>query len=70
MYAVCTLTAREGVGMREWFLSETQGAFEPMELEGERAVMVPERLRPAIVTLRPDRDGTDGFVFWRVRRRA
>jgi 16S rRNA (cytosine967-C5)-methyltransferase len=70
LYAVCTLTAREGVGMREWFLRETQGAFEPMELEGERAVMVPERLRPAIVTLRPDRDGTDGFVFWRVRRRG
>lgn len=68
LYAVCTLTSREGVDMREWFLRETAGAFEPMELAGDRAAMVPERLRPALVTLRPDRDGTDGFVFWRVRR--
>lgn len=68
LYAVCTLTAREGVEMRDWFLRETSGTFEPMALSGEGAASVPERLRPALVTLRPDRDGTDGFVFWRVRR--
>ncbi|MDP3275545.1 MAG: transcription antitermination factor NusB [Deltaproteobacteria bacterium] len=63
VYAVCTLTREEGEGMCEWFLREHPG-FELADA-GEG---VSERLRAARVLLRPDRDGSDGFVLWRVKR--
>jgi hypothetical protein len=53
--------------MLEWFLRETAGAFEPHDAAADRVEI--ERLRPSLVTLRPDRDETDGFVLWRARKR-
>jgi 16S rRNA (cytosine967-C5)-methyltransferase len=67
VFAVCTLTHAEGAGMLEWFLRETAGAFEPHDAAADRVEI--ERLRPSLVTLRPDRDETDGFVLWRARKR-
>jgi 16S rRNA (cytosine967-C5)-methyltransferase len=64
VYAVCTLTRNEGEGMRAWFLAEQAGAFEPATCDR----VTVEALRADLVTLRPDRDGTDGFVLWRVKR--
>lgn len=66
VFAVCTLTRVEGAGMLEWFLRETAGAFTAVDASAERVRI--ERLRPSLITLRPDRDETDGFVLWRVRR--
>jgi 16S rRNA (cytosine967-C5)-methyltransferase len=64
VYAVCTLAHAEGVGMRDWFL-QTHSEFE--SATGSDA-LVPA-LRPHTVMLRPDQHGTDGYVFWRARRR-
>jgi 16S rRNA (cytosine967-C5)-methyltransferase len=64
LFAVCTLTRAEGEGMRAWFLGAQGGAFEPCACDR----VAEEGLRAPMVTLRPDRDGTDGFVLWRVRR--
>ena len=64
LFAVCTLTRAEGEGMRAWFLQAQGGAFEPWACDR----VEDESLRAPQVTLRPDRDGTDGFVLWRVRR--
>lgn len=66
LYAVCTLTEAEGEGMRQWFLRESGGAFEASAASADEVEVA--KLRPATVMLRPDRDGTDGFVLWRARR--
>ncbi len=66
LFAVCTLTHAEGEGMRAGFLAAQGGAFAPCEGAPER--VRDEALRAPLVTLRPDRDGTDGFVLWRVKR--
>ncbi len=63
VYAVCTLTLAEGVQMREWFLRE-HPQFAPARASNK----VSDKLRADVVHLRPDQDGTDGYVFWRVKR--
>jgi 16S rRNA (cytosine967-C5)-methyltransferase len=65
VYAVCTVSRDEGPGAVAW-LRERMPEWEPAEAsEG-----VPERLRPAEVVLRPDTDGTDGFMVFRLRRKT
>ena len=63
VYAVCTLTHAEGAGVMAEFRSR-HPEFVPAA--GDESV--PERLRAPEVTLRPDTDGTDGFMVFRLRR--
>ncbi len=65
VYAVCTLTRAEGDSVVERFLASNEG-FAPAE--GSSAL--PERLRASRVVLDAATDGTDGFMAWRLRRRA
>lgn len=56
LYVVCTLTREEGDAVVEEFLREkTKFRFVPYETESR-------------VVLRPDRDETDGFMVFRLRR--
>ena len=65
VYAVCALAAGEGVEQAAAFR-----ARHPGWVLAEGSAEVPERLRVATVMLRPDRDGTDGFVMVRMRRES
>jgi 16S rRNA (cytosine967-C5)-methyltransferase len=63
LYAVCTLSREEG--------PEVVAAFRarhPDFVPAEAGETVPARLRAAELVLRPDRDGTDGFMVYRLRR--
>ncbi len=64
LYAVCTLTLAEGVTQIEAFRARFPG-FAPCDAVTDAC---PERVRPSHVTLRPDRDGTDGYQCFRLRR--
>ncbi len=63
VYAVCTVTRAEGDGVVGRFVTE-HTEFTP----AEGSTALPGRLRPARVILRPDEDGTDGFMVYRFRR--
>jgi 16S rRNA (cytosine967-C5)-methyltransferase len=65
VYAVCTLSEDEGPGVLRAFCAR-HPAFVPAQGGSE----IPERLRPAEVVLRPDRDGTDGFMVFRLERKV
>ena len=64
LYAVCTLTREEGPDAVAALRAE-HPEFVPTE--GDSAV-VPARLAPAAIVLRPDTDETDGFMVFRLRR--
>jgi 16S rRNA (cytosine967-C5)-methyltransferase len=63
VYAVCTLNAEEGPEAIAAFRARHPG-FVPVEGDAS----LPARLRSAAVVLRPDVDGTDGFMVHRLRR--
>ena len=68
VYSVCTISRAEGVGVVDRFLREHDD-FSAEDLVAER----PELRRAQSgsgVQLLPHRDGTDGFFFARLRRRA
>ncbi len=65
VYAVCTLTRDEGDAQIESFRARHPG-FTPLDAGDD----VPAALRGWRVILRPDRDGTDGFQCFRMRRTA
>jgi 16S rRNA C967 or C1407 C5-methylase (RsmB/RsmF family) len=60
---VCTLDAEESDGVVRRLL-----ARDPEFRAAEGLDPVPPRLRAARVVLDAARDGTDGFMLWRLRR--
>lgn len=65
LYAVCTLSRDEGPEVIASF-RHRHPEFVPADGPPE----LPGPLRPAEVILRPDRDGTDAFMIYRLRRRS
>lgn len=63
VYAVCTLDAEEGDGVVRRLLARA-----PEFRAAEGLDPVPLRLRAERVVLDAARDGTDGFMLWRLRR--